>query len=179
MLLFISLLVFISESSGFYTSWSPATVSLITTPSVDLRPLQVEAVPDYPVTAGQTVTLFCSSVNSYIWQHLVNLNWQDVGQDGNLTLTQPQQSGLYRCRARTTSLHISRNLTVNIEPTVNTVKKDLAEPAFVLSLLGFVISLGIVGWLLWGKFSNYISTSTKTEAKEGLYQRLRVMETCT
>ena len=91
-----------------------------------LSPLQVTAMPDYPVAAGQTVNLHCTTfaVPNFInwsWQHLENLTWQVVGSGRDLALTDPKQSGLYRCRAETRlSQRVSRNLTVfiiGVQPT--------------------------------------------------------------
>ncbi|XP_071354809.1 uncharacterized protein [Trachinotus anak] len=124
MLLGFFLLFFFCESTvTFLTTNRPNFTSLSipsTTVTEMLSPLQAVATPDYPVAAGQTVNLHCSAFTmpkyvNWSWQHLENLTWQHVGSGRDLTLTQPKQSGLYRCCAKTWFLqHVSRNLTVYI-----------------------------------------------------------------
>lgn len=70
-----------------------------------LCPLQLEAVPDYPVAAGQRVDLHCPSFSTtfsvtWSWQRLQNETWTAVASGQDLTLTEPEQSGRYRCLAR-------------------------------------------------------------------------------
>lgn len=65
--------------------------------------LQLVATPDYPVAAGQSVVLRCSSSIkplsiTFSWHHLQNRTWKNVSVGSELILTKPQQSGLYRCQ---------------------------------------------------------------------------------
>lgn len=67
---------------------------------------ELVAVPDYPVAAGQRVSLHCTSVTTtssvtWSWKRLENQNWTVVESGRDLILTQPEQSGLYRCLVRT------------------------------------------------------------------------------
>lgn len=84
-------------------------LSLVFNPSPSFSPeilrLQLKAVPDYPVAAGQRVNLHCKSFNTtssvtWSWQRLQNESWTAVASGQDLTLTKPEQSGRYRCLAR-------------------------------------------------------------------------------
>ncbi|XP_071354808.1 uncharacterized protein [Trachinotus anak] len=174
MLLGFFLLFFFCESTvTFLTTNRPNFTSLSipsTTVTEMLSPLQAVATPDYPVAAGQTVNLHCSAFTmpkyvNWSWQHLENLTWQHVGSGRDLTLTQPKQSGLYRCCAKTWFLqHVSRNLTVYIIAMQPTVGENLGIAAIVLSLLALIITLTILVWLSWQRFGGTLTTSN-TAAK--------------
>lgn len=104
-----------------FHSYSLLPPSIILDSSPDkLSPLQLVATPDYPVAAGQEVHLHCSAFNmpivTWSWQHLENQTWLEVGIGTDLTLTKPEQSGLYHCSAETKSLQksVSPNHTVYI-----------------------------------------------------------------
>lgn len=65
-------------------------------------PLWVVATPDYPVAAGQKVSLYCSSsiisvTGTWSWVRLRNQTWEKEGNSRELILTKPEQSGEYRC----------------------------------------------------------------------------------
>lgn len=65
--------------------------------------LQLVATPNYPVAAGQRVDLQCITFttpysNTWSWQRQENEMWIEVDGKGSLTLTKPEQSGLYRCQ---------------------------------------------------------------------------------
>ncbi|XP_008305084.1 uncharacterized protein LOC103376482 [Stegastes partitus] len=116
--------------------------------------VQVVAEPDYPVAAGQTVTLRCTTVNmlgptTLFWQHLTNQTWKVVGNGSELTLTEPQQSGQYRCFAeRELSWKIwSQNQRVYIVSIQATVGENLGKASFALSLLACVFFMAIIFWL--------------------------------
>ncbi|XP_067336636.1 uncharacterized protein [Channa argus] len=131
-----------------------------------LTNVTVEAKPDYPVAEGQTVNLHCSSVNvsvnvSYSWECLKNQTWKLVSNSTDLSLTKPNESGIYRCSARYQStLIVSSNHTVYIVAILPTDK--LGIPAFVISLLSLIISLAIVSWLGWQAHSVPLPISTTT-----------------
>lgn len=79
------------------------------------------ATPDYPVAAGQTVQLQCSaeplSPNaspSYVWQRLENDTWVAVSNGSDVTLAEPNQSGLYSCFDTRSRESVSQNHTVFI-----------------------------------------------------------------
>ncbi|KAA8582087.1 hypothetical protein FQN60_008827, partial [Etheostoma spectabile] len=71
------------------------------------------ATPDYPVAAGQKVDLHCRAFTipvsfMWSWQRMENQTWQDVGTDRDMmTLTKPEQSGLYRCRGKSNFTQMS------------------------------------------------------------------------
>lgn len=98
-------LSFTCHASPSVTTFSPSSTRHLPLSAERLHPLQLEAVPDYPVAAGQRVDLHCSSPNAtasvtWSWQRLQNENWTAVASGQSLTLTEPQQSGRYRCLAR-------------------------------------------------------------------------------
>nr|XP_020446627.1 uncharacterized protein LOC109955126 [Monopterus albus] len=130
--------------------------------------LELVATPNYPVAAGQTVKLHCSAVPMWdiSWQHLENQTWQNVSADLDLTLTEPQQSGLYRCCAknRVQQRRISPNHTVYIVAMQPTVGENLGITAFVLSLLALIINIAILFWLGWQRFGHILINSS-TAAK--------------
>ncbi|KAG7510671.1 hypothetical protein JOB18_027989 [Solea senegalensis] len=170
MLLGFLLLSFVSEStvkSSTTTGYILATTTTTTTTMTDKPhlPLQAMAIPDYPVAAGQPVTLFCSDFSAVIWQHLEHATWQDVSHRGNLTLTQPEQSGLYRCRAEAPSRPVSRNFTVYIVDVQPTSSDILGIAAFVLSLLALIIILTLLSWLGWQRFGGGTLSTPATEVK--------------
>ncbi|XP_060918860.1 uncharacterized protein LOC132993185 [Labrus mixtus] len=145
---------------SFMTSNYPRTTEEM------LSTLQLVAIPDYPVSAGQTVHLHCSvlsepaSVN-WTWQHLENQIWQEVGSGRDLTLSKPWQSGLYHCRARTETQpwRESLNHTVYIISRNLTVGENLGIAAFALTLLTLIINLAVLSWMGWKRFGDKLSTS--------------------
>ncbi|XP_029350341.1 uncharacterized protein LOC115036327 isoform X3 [Echeneis naucrates] len=124
MLLCVFLLfVFCESSVSLQTTASSVYIVPITmgaTMKEMHSPLQAVAMPDYPVAAGQTVQLHCSAFQiltfaNWSWQHLENRVWHQVGSERDLILTEPEQSGLYRCWAKTLNSElVSHNLTVYI-----------------------------------------------------------------
>lgn len=65
-------------------------------------PLWVIATPNYPVAAGQKVSLYCSGsiisgTGTWSWERLRNQTWENKGNSRELILTKPEQSGEYRC----------------------------------------------------------------------------------
>ncbi|CAK6971496.1 uncharacterized protein LOC118337591 [Scomber scombrus] len=177
MLLFSFLLLFLSESTGVSpyvtTSWPTLYTSQDTnTPTLEeeLSALQLIAEPDYPVAAGQSVHLHCMAstmprVVSWSWQRRENQTWQKVGSGRDLTLTEPDQSGQYRCYAMSNSFQrVSPEHTVYIISTHATVGEKLGIAAFVISLLSFIINFAVMSWLGWQRFSDKLSTSN-TPAK--------------
>lgn len=84
-----------------------------------LPPLAVVAIPDYPVAAGEKISLYCSlpptsgSV-TWSWERQQNQTWKEVGGGTELTLTTPEESGEYRCCATRQSSHRCTSHTVYI-----------------------------------------------------------------
>ncbi|XP_038585130.1 uncharacterized protein LOC119910542 [Micropterus salmoides] len=137
-----------------------------------LSPLQLVATPDYPVAAGQEVHLHCSAFNmpivTWSWQHLENQTWLEVGIGTDLTLTKPEQSGLYHCSAETKSLQksVSPNHTVYIvSMPAATAGENLGIAAFTISLLALIINLAILFWLCWQRLGDPLVTTSSTAAK--------------
>ncbi|XP_068582578.1 uncharacterized protein [Cebidichthys violaceus] len=162
MLLSFSLLWFLCESTvkSQTTTWT-TTNSTNTTVAVEGKlSLQLVAIPDYPVAAGQRVNLLCNAFNVKdsvkSWQHLENQTWHVVGIGGELTLTKPEQSGLYRCRAVS---QFSQNHTVFIISMHTTVSENLGIAAVFLSLLALIIIFAILFWLGWHRLGATLTTS--------------------
>nr|XP_020503654.1 uncharacterized protein LOC109994587 [Labrus bergylta] len=148
------------NTSSFITSnYSSTTEEMLST-------LRVVDVPDYPVSVGQTVHLSCSALSkpasvTWTWQHLENQIWQEVGSGKDLTLSEPRQSGLYRCRARTDTQpwRESLNHTVYIISRNLTVGESLGIAAFALTLLALIINLAVLSWMGWKRFGDKLSPS--------------------
>ncbi|KAM7403230.1 hypothetical protein PAMA_003921 [Pampus argenteus] len=169
MLLF-SFVLFLSKStvtSQTTTYWP--TSSLITTTEAaeeKLSPLQLVATPDYPIAAGQRVDMHCSAFTapasvSWSWELWVNQTWQRVCIGRDLTLTEPEESGLYRCRAETLLYQTSESPShqVYIISIHATVGENLGIAAFVISLVALIINFSVLFWLGRQKFSNIPTTS--------------------
>lgn len=80
-----------------------STIKPKTTVPVDCPHLV--ATPDYPVAAGLTVELLCQTTipsQNITWSrsHLQNESWEYVGSGKVLLLTEPKQTGTYRCEIR-------------------------------------------------------------------------------
>ncbi|XP_034530154.1 uncharacterized protein LOC117805735 [Notolabrus celidotus] len=161
-------------TDGYFTAlvptgntWPPLTTD------AKLSSLQLVATPDHPVSAGQAVHLHCSASSTpklviWSWQSLKNQTWKDVGNKRDLTLSKPEQSGLYRCRAKSysSSWKKSLNHTVFIIAIQPTVGENLGIAAFALVLLVLMINLTVLSWMGWKKFGDKMNT-TMTEAKVG------------
>ncbi|KAI9528843.1 hypothetical protein NQZ68_017442 [Dissostichus eleginoides] len=169
------LLLFLCESTAQSTTteW-PTTTAAITTSLETSTPrmttegqlpfLQLVATPDYPVTEGRTVHLYCGpstipdSVN-WSWKHWKTLeNSQEVGNSRDLTLTRPKQSGIYQCFANNTvSGSMSSSHFVYITSTHTTVAEELGIAAFFFFLLALIVIFGILFWL---GFQRLVATKT-------------------
>ncbi|XP_015234697.1 PREDICTED: uncharacterized protein LOC107087563 [Cyprinodon variegatus] len=136
------------------------TTAVPTTRMMDV--LHLEAIPDYPVAAGQTVQLSCKNISSKIitWSrfHLQNQSWENVGSGMVLTLTEPKQSGKYRCETHNVFnvKSMSQNHTVYIV-SIPTIGENLGKAAFALSVLIWIVIIAGVVWLCWQRFSNKLS----------------------
>nr|XP_046269638.1 uncharacterized protein LOC124072336 [Scatophagus argus] len=163
---------FNSTVKSWNTTFStvPTTSPLETTNSTSaeedvLSFLQLVATPDYPVAAGQKVNLHCSTLDAsddliWSWQRLENQTWKKVGSGRDVTLTEPEQSGLYSCCAEFQSSRImSSNHTVYIVAIHATVGEKLGTAAFILSILALIINLAIVFWLGWKRPGDPLTTS--------------------
>lgn len=114
-----------------HPSSSPETLSL-----------QLEAIPDYPVAEGQRVNLHCKASTmpgsaQWSWQRLRNHTWHEMKTGGDLTLTEPEQSGLYRCRAER---QFSQNHAVYITSMQTTGRSSVLPLQFPSAPLGFHLS---------------------------------------
>ncbi|XP_026163201.1 uncharacterized protein LOC113130633 [Mastacembelus armatus] len=179
MLFSFSFLFILSKNTGFaaavevsYPQW---TTHRSTSPVTTKENLKVVAIPDHPVAAGETVTLYCTAVTVpafstwplVTWQRLENQTWQNVSTNRNLTLTEPEQSGPYRCWAQDQFFQkgISPSHTVRIFAMLPTVVESFGITAFVLSLLALIINLAIVLWLVWQRLGGTLTTSSTPAAK--------------
>ncbi|XP_041827448.1 uncharacterized protein LOC121630945 [Melanotaenia boesemani] len=176
MLLSFVLLCFLSESivkstdtTKSSTELNSTTITTKATSTVEnMPPLQVVATPDYPVAAGQRVHLLCSTPNvtafvAWFWKHKENQTWSNVGSDRELLLTEPEQSGVYRCYAKNRLSQISESPdhTVYIVSVQATVEGKLGLAAFVLSLVGLI---SIISGLIWMGCQKRSATLTASSA---------------
>ncbi|KAM3594850.1 uncharacterized protein V6R79_014945 [Siganus canaliculatus] len=142
---------------------TPFPVSLTT---AELYPPELEAKPDYPVTAGQKVYLHCKAPSHVILQRLETQTWINVSRGGDLTLTEPSESGVYRCHSRVGNLeHVSPDHSVLIVSThaAATAAVNLGIAAFVLSLLALILNFAILYRLIWQRPGNTPTTSNTAE----------------
>ncbi|XP_069563210.1 uncharacterized protein [Brachyistius frenatus] len=160
------ILLFFSCESTVKSQMTPIVYN--TTAKEELSPLQLEATPNYPVAAGQSVSLHCSALTTpasvtWSWQRLKNQTWEEVGTGRELTLTEPEQSGSYRCLAEAllSPTLKSPNHNVFIISMRATVGENLGIAAFVLSLLALIISLTVLG-LGWQRLGDRLTVSDTT-----------------
>ncbi|XP_027130311.1 uncharacterized protein LOC113744544 isoform X1 [Larimichthys crocea] len=147
------------------------TTANMSTSTTEEMPSSVEllATPDYPVAAGQRVSLHCSASYSpastvWIWERHENQTWQEVGSGTDLILTEPEQSGEYRCRAMRSIFVMSDSHTVYIVSMHATVGENLGIAAFVFSLLALMINIAIIFWL-YSRRLNDTPTTLNTAAR--------------
>ncbi|XP_077415727.1 uncharacterized protein LOC144044899 [Vanacampus margaritifer] len=123
-----------------------------------LPALQLTATPDYPVAAGQKVSLHCSAPNltaydNWYWQRQGKETWKRVAEGDNLTLSEPQQSGMYRCLAQRSLIEsVSPNHTVLIISFHTT--DNVAITALVLSFLALIMNIAVMFWLGWQRLGD-------------------------
>ncbi|XP_076604134.1 uncharacterized protein LOC143331297 [Chaetodon auriga] len=156
-------------------SWSitqPVVYTLrLTTPAMTteekLSALQLLATPDYPVAEGRRVDLHCSAFTmpdsvTWFWERMENQTWREVSRGRDLTLTEPRQSGRYRCRAMSllSQTSVSRDHMVYIVSMHATVGDNLGVAAFFLSLLALIINIAILSWLAWQRRGATLTTSS-------------------
>ncbi|TNN60994.1 hypothetical protein EYF80_028772 [Liparis tanakae] len=159
---------------------APSTIDSSTAAPEDTLSLQLEAVPDHPVAEGQRVTLLCRASPmpasaQWSWQRLQNHTWHVMQDGGDLTLSQPEQSGLYRCRAEGRS---SQSHAVYITSMQTTVSEYLGIAAFVLSLLALVIISAHLFWLSYRRLDATLTTPN-VAAQGEVCHTLKVAEMCT
>ncbi|XP_024661966.2 uncharacterized protein LOC101468436 [Maylandia zebra] len=135
-------------------------------------PLWVVATPDYPVAAGQKVSLYCSSsiisvTGTWSWVRLRNQTWEKEGNSRELILTKPEQSGEYRCCSSVVNC-ANQTHTVYIISTQTTVGENLGITAFVFSLLILIIIIAAVifFWLGFQRTSGTVTTSSTPAVKD-------------
>lgn len=130
--------------------------------TMELGPLHLVAIPDYPVAAGQKVQLICRTViqrDFIIWSryHLQNQSWETVGSGKELVLTKPKESGKYRCETHNVEAErVSQNHTVYIV-SVSTTGENLGKAAFALSILILIAIIAGLLWLAWQTSGNKLS----------------------
>ncbi|KAM8736583.1 uncharacterized protein AB9X84_021956 [Acanthopagrus schlegelii] len=169
----------VAQTTEPWTTLSPVTYSATTTTTratttaptakVPLPHLQLTATPDYPVAAGQKVILSCSVFTMpdnvvWTWRRSENMNWTEVqkGSSSELTLTEPQQSGIYQCCPESPLIQDSKcpQHKVYIVSMHATVGENLGIAAFVLSFLALIIDFLILFWLGWKRLADPQPTST-------------------
>ncbi|CAJ1073416.1 uncharacterized protein LOC117805735 [Xyrichtys novacula] len=180
------LLFFLNGSTGFTIGPFASTAEGVSTGRMTteemLSSLKLVATPDYPVMEGQTVHLRCSASSSpksvdWSWQYMMkNQTWQKVGSEMDLTLSKPEQTGVYRCHARSPSgpWKESPNHTVSIIAAHLTVGENLGIAAFAFVLLLLIINLAVLSWMGWQKFADKPNNSI-TPAKGEVCNRLTLM----
>lgn len=109
------------STKGYYTTYDNMTSTPTSnTTTVTLPPvkLYLSAIPDYPVSEGQTVALHCREIpvpDKVIWKWKKldvtgdNDTWTEVGSGPELSLTRPEQSGQYRCWAQSLSTEFNES----------------------------------------------------------------------
>nr|XP_024661966.1 uncharacterized protein LOC101468436 [Maylandia zebra] len=129
-------------------------------------------MPDYPVAAGQKVSLYCSSsiisvTGTWSWVRLRNQTWEKEGNSRELILTKPEQSGEYRCCSSVVNC-ANQTHTVYIISTQTTVGENLGITAFVFSLLILIIIIAAVifFWLGFQRTSGTVTTSSTPAVKD-------------
>ncbi|XP_028251763.1 uncharacterized protein LOC114427747 [Parambassis ranga] len=160
------ILLFLIDNTVKSQTTHPITTTSVHTPTQMLPPLQLVANPDYPVAAGQKIILQCSALTilenvTWFWQRQQNHTWADVGTGMELSLTEPKQSGEYRCGAKRQSAEpsLSPSHTVYIIFTRASAGENLGIAAFVLSLLALMIIIAMILWMGWQALNLTIKTS--------------------
>ncbi|XP_012719942.2 uncharacterized protein LOC105927622 [Fundulus heteroclitus] len=125
---------------------------------VDLR---IVATPDYPVAAGQQVQLRCITKPlspAIMWSryNLQNGSWENVGLGTDLVLTEPKESGRYRCEIRNDLKSMSQSHMVYIV-YMPTMGERLGKAAFALSVLNMIAIVAGLLWLCWHQFGDQLS----------------------
>uniref|UniRef100_A0A1A8RKV2 Adhesion molecule with Ig-like domain 3 n=1 Tax=Nothobranchius rachovii TaxID=451742 RepID=A0A1A8RKV2_9TELE len=155
-----------------------------TTEATEKLILQAMAVPDYPVASGQKVQLSCRSAFSlnpvlWNWSHLQNNTWKKVIDGKELTLSKPEDSGLYRCYAETKfQKSVSQNLTVFIISVPRQTNEDLGEAALVLSILNLIFLIAAFLWFMSQKFCHQRTTSSTSKKVEATARPTAVPNVC-
>ncbi|XP_030614971.1 uncharacterized protein LOC115801341 [Archocentrus centrarchus] len=157
-----------SQAQSMYSTHSTTTA---VTPRETIPPLDVVAIPNYPVAAGEKISLYCSTPTTsesvtWSWKHQQNQTWKEVGSGKELTLTKPEQSGEYRCCAKRQMLQKCTNNThtVYIISVQARVGENLGIAAFFFSLLSLILIIAVVFWLGFQKPGQTPATSN-TAAK--------------
>ncbi|XP_057716212.1 uncharacterized protein LOC130931433 [Corythoichthys intestinalis] len=136
--------------------------------------VELVVTPDYPVAVGQKVSLNCREQSSnytsnytFYFQRNEEGIWTEVAEGTNRTLSEPQQSGLYRCFAqRNENRWFSPNHTVyivSIHPFI-AGQDNVGIAALTLSLLALIINITIVFWLCWQRPRD-VESAADTESK--------------
>ncbi|XP_043999417.1 uncharacterized protein LOC122846477 [Gambusia affinis] len=168
--MFLCFLVFSLCASAVksLTSNSPTTTShprITNSTQVPVDCPHLVATPDYPVAAGLTVELLCQTTipsQNITWSrsHLQNESWEYVGSGKVLLLTEPKQTGTYRCEIRNngTVTCKSQNHAVYIV-SISTAGEKLGEAAFAFTILILIGIIAGLGWFCWERSGNKPSSS--------------------
>ncbi|XP_017269069.1 uncharacterized protein LOC108234398 [Kryptolebias marmoratus] len=137
------------------------TTTVTSTTEERLPALEIVATPDYPVAAGQDVHLNCNSSSismpvTWSWQHLQDNSWKVVSNGKELTLTKPEESGMYRCQvvSRLNQIRTSQARIIYIVSFKATVGENLGKAAFALSILSLAAIIAGLIWLGWQRFGD-------------------------
>ncbi|XP_024129928.1 uncharacterized protein LOC112147627 isoform X2 [Oryzias melastigma] len=156
-ILFIVFLFLNSIKSQKNTTGIFQTTETVTT-AKEIQPgVQLLASPDYPVSEGQRVQLQCKLLSGstvsvdWTWQVLKGQTWKEVDSDGELILTKPEQSGVYRCLAGS---NWSQNHTVSIVAIRASMGEVLGIAAFVLSLLVLITIIAGLLLVVWQRIGS-------------------------
>ncbi|CAN9502500.1 unnamed protein product [Ophioblennius macclurei] len=173
----VFILLFWGNSAKASTLTPPTNTTqrtqVITTPEVRISSVQLSGTPQYPVAAGQRVSLNCSvplgpKTIYWSWSHQrFNNIWHTLDVNvSELILTEPEQSGEYRCIARSPGGQRRNSIThrVLIISIQTTAWEKLGVAAFVISIAILIIGLVILFWILSQRVHQE-ATASSTAAK--------------
>ncbi|KAM4540196.1 uncharacterized protein V3H82_022220 [Fundulus diaphanus] len=143
------------------TQYPTTTITIADATLIKPVDLRLVATPDYPVAAGQQVQLRCiteplSQTITWSRYNLQNESWENVGSGADLVLTEPNESGQYRCETRNVLKSVSQYHTVYIV-YMPTMGERLGKAAFALSVLNMIAIIAGLLWLCWQQFGDQLS----------------------
>ncbi|XP_007561235.1 uncharacterized protein LOC103144275 [Poecilia formosa] len=142
------------------TTSTEAPTTIATT--IPLDSLHLVATPDYPVAAGLTVELRCQTIippQNIIWSryHLQNQSWENVGLGQVLLLTEPKQTGMYRCEIRIGNVERVSQIHAVYIVSISTAGENLGKAAFAFTILILIGIIAGLGWFFWERSGNKLS----------------------